>query len=220
MDHRAMVRRLLGLTASIGLAGCAVSDPTQFYTLRQAAASSPTAESVERTASASVSRSRVAATGAVGIGVGPVLLPGYLDRSQIVIRTGADRVDLSMFHRWAEPLADGIARTLTEEIGARVPTDRIVTFPWPGVVARVIRYQVVVAVLRFDGRPGGDVTLDTRWRILGRDDDELAFRRSTIIEAATGSGYEPIVAAMARALGTLGREIAAEIRTLPDGSRR
>jgi hypothetical protein len=215
MDHRAVVRRLLGLIASIGLAGCAVSDPTQFYTLGQAAASSPTAEGVERKANASTSRSRVAATGAVGIGVGPVLLPSYLDRSQIVVRPGADRVELSMFHRWAEPLADGIARTLAEEISARVPTERIVIFPWPGVVARVIQYQVVVAVLRFDGRPGGDVTLDTRWRILGRDGDELAFRRSTVIETAAGRGYEPMVAAMARALVTLGQEIAAEIRTLP-----
>jgi hypothetical protein len=214
MDHRAVVRRLLGLTASIGLAGCAVSDPTHFYTLGQAAASSPTAESVERKASASTSRSRVAATGTVGIGVGPVLLPGYLDRSQIVIRTGADRVELSMFHRWAEPLADGIARTLTEEIGARVPTDRIVTFPWRSVVARVIQYQVVVAVLRFDGRLGGDVTLDTRWRILGRDGAELAFRRSTVIETAAGPGVEPIVAAMTRALVTLGQEIATEIRAI------
>jgi hypothetical protein len=151
----------------------------------------------------------------VGIGVGPVLLPGYLGRSEIVIRTGADRVELSMFHRWAEPLADGIARTLAEEIGGRVPTDRIVTFPWPGVVARVIQYQVVVAVLRFDGRRGGEVTLDTRWRILGRDGDELAFRRTTVIEAAAGRGYEPMVAAMARAVVSLGQEIAAEIRTLP-----
>lgn len=215
IDNRALVRRLLGLTASIGLAGCAVSDPTQFYTLGQAAARSPTAESVARKASASTSRSSVAATGAVAIGVGPVLLPGYLDRSQIVIRTGADRVELSMFHRWAEPLADGIARTLAEEIGARVPTDRIVTFPWPGVVARVIQHQVVVAVLRFDGRRGGEVTLDTRWRILGRDGDELAFRRTTVIEAAAGIGYEPMVAAMARAVVTLGQEISAEIQTLP-----
>ena len=83
-----------------------------------------------------------------------------------------------------------------------------------------LQYQVVVAVLRFDGRKGGDVTLDARWRILGRDGNELAFRRSTVIEAATGSGYQPMVAAMARALGSLGREIAAEIRTLPEGSRR
>jgi uncharacterized lipoprotein YmbA len=64
------------------------------------------------------------------------------------------------------------------------------------------------------------VTLDTRWRILGRDGDELAFRRSTVVAAATGSGYQPMVAAMARALGTLGSEIAAEIRTLPERSRR
>jgi hypothetical protein len=33
MDRRAMVRRLLGLVTSIGLAGCAVIDTTQFYTL-------------------------------------------------------------------------------------------------------------------------------------------------------------------------------------------
>jgi hypothetical protein len=214
MDHRAIVRRLLGVTASIGLAGCAVSDPTRFYTLGQAAAGAPIAESVERNASASTLRSRAAAD-ALGIVVGPVLLPGYLDRSQIVIRSGADRVDLSTFHRWAEPLADGIARTLAEEIGARVPTERIVIFPWRGAVARVIQYQVVVAVLRFDGPPGGDVTLDTRWRILGRDGDQLAFRRTTVIETAAGRGYEPMVAAMARALVTLGQEIAAEIRTLP-----
>ena len=120
-----------------------------------------------------------------------------------------------MFHRWAEPLEDGIARILAEEIGARVPTERIVMFPWRGVVARAIQYQVVVAVLRFDGRLGGDVTLDTRWRILGRDGDELAFRRSTVIEAAAGPGYEPMVAAMTRALATLGQEIAAEIRAMP-----
>ena len=41
MGHRAVVRRLLGLAASIGLASCAVTDPTQYYTLGQAAASRP-----------------------------------------------------------------------------------------------------------------------------------------------------------------------------------
>jgi hypothetical protein len=29
--------------------------------------------------------------------------------------------------KWAEPLDEGVARVLAEEIGARVPTDRIVT---------------------------------------------------------------------------------------------
>ena len=116
-----------------------------------------------------------------------------------------------MFHRWAEPLADSIARTLAEEIAAGVPTERILAFPWRGVVGRTIQYQVVVTVVRFDGRLGGDVTLDTRWRILDREGNELTFKRSTMIETATGPGYEPMVAAMNRALVTLGREIAAKI---------
>jgi len=214
MDHRAVVRPLLGLAASIYLAGCAVSDSTRYYALGPTAASSSIAGSAPSSASAPSPRSPVARTDTVTIGVGPVTVPGYLDRLQIVTRTAADQVELSMFHRWAEPLEDGIARTLAEGIAARVPTERIVTFPWRGVFARAIQYQVVVAVLRFDGRPGGDVTLDARWRILDGDGKELMLKRTTLTEAAAGPGYEPMVAAMARVLATLGQEMAAEIRAV------
>ena len=209
MDPRAVVRCLFGLAASIGLASCAVTDTTQYYTLGRAAA-----ESTESKASESTPRSSGAGTGAVGIGVGPVIMPSYLDRRQIVTRTGAGQVEISIFHRWAEPLEDGIARVLAEEVGIRVPTERIVMFPWRGVAGRAIQYQVSVEVLRLDGRPGRDVTLDTRWQILGRHGDELVFRRSTVTEAATGPGYESMVAAMARALATLGQEIAVEIQAI------
>jgi uncharacterized lipoprotein YmbA len=210
MDRRAMVGRLLSLAAFIGLTSCAVSDPTQYYTLDQAAAGSAPAK-----ASVETLRSNAAGTGNVGVGVGPVIMPGYLDRTQIVTRTASDQVELAMFHRWAEPLEDGIARILMEQIGARVPTERIVMFPWRGVDGRAIQYQVIVGVLRFDGRPGGNITLDTRWRILGKDGAELALRRSTLIETAAGPGYEPMVAAMSHAVVILGQEIAAEIRALP-----
>lgn len=209
--HGALARRLLTLAAaSISLASCAVSDPTQYYTLGRVGAG--TTESRPNT---STTPSSAAGTAAEGIGVGPVIMPGYLDRIQIVTRSGTDQVEFSAFRRWAEPLDEGMARVLAEEIGARVPTERIVTYPWRGVVARALQYRVVVTVLRFDGRLGVDVTLDTRWRILGRDGAELAFRRSTVSEAATGPGYEPMVAAMTRTLVALGQEIAAEIRAMP-----
>jgi len=216
-DHRSAVRCLLGLAVSICLVGCAVSDPTQYYTLGGAPASSSSAENVKSGANESTTTPQrpVAGTGAVAVGVGPVLVPGYLDRIQIVTRTATDQVDVSVFHRWAEPLPDGIARTLAEEIAVGVPTERIVVFPWQGVVARAIHYQVVVAVLRFDGRPAGNVALEARWRILGKDGEELTFRRSAVNEVAGGPGYEPMVAAMTRALATLGQEMAAAIRTVP-----
>src|SRR5262245_22473072 len=198
-----VVRGLLSLVACVGLTGCAVSDTTQYYTLGQPVG---TAES---RASAPT-----AGTGVVGIGVGPVIMPVYLERTQIVTRTASDQVDLATFHRWAEPLQDGIARVLAEEIGARVPTERILIYPWRGVVAQSLQFQVVVAVLRFDGRPGADITLDTRWRILGTNGDELMFKRSTLVETTGGAGYEPMVAAMTHAVLTLGQDIAAEIRAM------
>jgi len=141
-----------------------------------------------------------------------VSIPDYLERSQIVTGVGTDRVEFLMLHRWAEPLENAITRILAEEIGARVPIERIVTYPWRDMVARAMRCQVVVAVVRFDGHPGGDVTLGTRWQILGRDGDELALERSTVIQAAMGPSVEDLVAGMGRALATLGREIAVEVR--------
>jgi uncharacterized protein len=214
MANRTAARHLLRLAVCIGLAGCGVADPTKFYTLGHAPAG--TAESAVSASIASTPPPGSAeGTSALSIGMGPVIVPGYLRRSQIVTRTGDDQVDVAMFHQWAEPLEDGIARVLAEEIGAHVPTDRIAMYPWRGVVARAIQYQVVVVVMRLDGRRGGDVTLDTRWRILGKDGKELAFRKSTMSETATGPGYEPMIAAMTRALVALGQEIANEIRTMP-----
>ena len=214
MGPRTAARHLLGLAVWIGLAGCAVADPTKFYALGK-----PMAASAESRVSASIAMTPPSTspdgTSAVSIGVGPVITPAYLHRSQIVTRTGDDEIDIAMFHRWAEPLEDGIARVVAEEIAARVPTDRIVMYPWRGAVARAIQYQVVVVVMRLDGRRGGDVTLDTRWRILGKDGNELAFRRSTMSLTTTGPGYDPMIAAMTRAVATLGQEIAAEIRTMP-----
>ena len=208
--RHATVLCLVALMPSAATAGCAVTDTTQFYTLGPVEA-----PRVNGVTAASTVRASPGGMGAGAIGVGPVFLPGYLDRIQIVTRTDADQVDLSQFYRWAEPLDEGIARVLAEEIGARVPTNRIVTFPWRGSIARVLQYQVVVAVLRFDARQGGGVVLDARWRILGKDGTEVAFRRSTLSEAATGPGHGPVVAAMTRALLILGQEIAAEIRTMP-----
>ncbi len=156
MARRATVRRVLGLAASVCLAGCAVSDPTQYYALGRTAAISSTTGSSASRASASTRRSTVAGAGTVTIGVGPVIVPGYLDRIQIVTRTDTDQVEFSTFRRWAEPLEDGIAQTLAEEIADRVPTERIVAFPWRGRVARAnSRRRRNGAHAQTNGRDGG-----------------------------------------------------------------
>jgi len=188
---------LLFTTGVLALAGCmSVADPTKYYVLSATPLREPTP---------------AALVSSITIGVGPVLIPGYLDRIQIVTRDAHDSVEVAMYDRWAEPLESGIAQVLADNLGARVGSERIAVFPWRGGVARVLDYQVAIAVLRFDGWPGRQVTLDARWRLLGKDGQELVLKRSTIKEPIAGEGYQALVQGLNQALATLAQEIAAEI---------
>ena len=145
--------------------------------------------------------------------IAPLRLGEYLNRRQIVTRRGRDEIELGEFDLWSEPLKDGAARVLGENLAILLRTDRVALLPWRG--SHPVRYQVAVDVARFEGAAGADVTLEARWRILGGDGKELALRRSTVTEGVGAPGYGDMVAAMSRALGALSRDIATAIRDLP-----
>jgi uncharacterized lipoprotein YmbA len=183
----------------IGMSGCAGSSPpARLYVL------TPRPEAAVTPAGAE------AACGAT-LGVGPVRLPGLLDRPQIVTRRGADEIDRAEFDRWAEPLTESVPRVLAENLAALWRTECVAIFPWDP--AQAVQYQLVVTVIRFDGVMGGDVVLDARWRILATDGKELAVSRSVLTQPTGKTGFQAVVTAMSRALAALSREIAAEIRT-------
>ena len=84
----------------------------------------------------------------------------------------------------------------------------------------MLDYQVAVVVLRFEGWPGRQATLDVRWRLVGKDGTELALKRSTLSEPIAEQGYQPLVQGMNRLLSALAREIALEIRARADATAR
>src|SRR5512138_3323906 len=106
------------------------------------------------------------------IGVGPVSLPAYLDRPQMVIRPASDRIEINEFEQWAEPLRNGVTRVVAVNIARLLPETRVVTFPWRG--PEEIRYQIVLEIGQMDGPAGGGIALDARWRVLDRSGSEVA----------------------------------------------
>ena len=193
------VARLLVTAGVLALAGCmSVADPTRFYVLSTTSTREPAPP---------------VADSSVAVGVGPVLIPGYLDRVQIVTRDANDQVTVATYDRWAEPLDSGIAQVLADDLGAHIGSERIAVFPWRGGIARVLDYQVAVVVLRFEGWPGRQATLDVRWRLVGKDGKELALKRTTLNEPLAEEGYQPLVQGMNRLLASLAREIGLEIRS-------
>ena len=145
------------------------------------------------------------------LGIGPVTLPRYLDRINIVTRRGAE-IDVAEFDRWSEALIEGVPRVIAADLATLLGTERIVVFPWSA--DREINRQVVIEIARFDGTLGGEVQLEARWRILGPDRKDLLIRYSTVHEPTGESSYLSLASAMSRSLETLSGEIAKALKEL------
>ena len=63
------------------------------------------------------------------LGVGPVTLPRYLGRTNIVTRRGME-MEVAEFDRWAEPLSESVPRAIAANLATLLRTERIVVFPW------------------------------------------------------------------------------------------
>jgi len=145
------------------------------------------------------------------IGIGPVKLADYLDESQIITRTNDNQLVKAEFDRWVGSLDDNLTNVLAENIGFLLPTDRIYRYPWRTSVP--IDYQVIVDVVRCDGRLGEAAWLVARWSVLaGPEKKLLKMDRSRIREPVSGAGYGAVVTAQSRALGKLSQEIAEAIQ--------
>ena len=147
------------------------------------------------------------------ISVLPVRVPDYLDRPQIVTRTGENTLDLNEFHRWAEPLRMNITSILVQNLSHLLQSDGIITasqnFGGP------LRFQVGVDVQRFDGELGGLVILSGRWSIFS-DDGKQSFvgRGFSLHEQTQSETYEDYVAALSRTIAMLSRVIAEELERI------
>jgi uncharacterized protein len=117
------------LASLLGLGAC-TSTPARFYILN--------------TLPAAETRPATAAEQGPVIGVGPITVPKYLDRPQIVSRAGRHQVTLGEFDRWAEPLPDNMTRVLAENLALLIPTDHMLLYAWPRSAA--LDYQVQVEV--------------------------------------------------------------------------
>ncbi len=149
------------------------------------------------------------------IGVGPVNIPEYLKRSEIVTRDGRNKLLLADFDLWAEPLEENVSRVLAKNLSILLPSNRIAVFPWRGMPS--IQYQIKLDLIRFDGEQNGHAFLDARWMILsGKEKEILLVRRSAFREPIVSKTYEAIVGAQSRLIEKLSRDIAAALGSLHD----
>ncbi|MGE3481464.1 MAG: membrane integrity-associated transporter subunit PqiC [Gammaproteobacteria bacterium] len=174
----------------LGLAGCGSGGPPPTtYVLGSAA---PAVDSVEPLDNRPV------------VEVKPVLVPDYLDVTDILVRGAGNVVVPSTTGRWGERLSVGMTRALARSLAQRLPNVTVIATP----PAERPDRQVLVEIETFEPRADGTVVLVGRWRVLdGGGQDTLAGERVSLTERITGPGDAALVAAMSRAVDAFAERI-------------
>jgi uncharacterized lipoprotein YmbA len=184
---------------SLLVSGCGSSAPSRFYTLT----SLKSAEPVQQPAGEKIKTI---------VRIGPVDIPDYLNRPQIVTRTSQNELSIAEFDRWGGSLKNDVSRVLIENLSSALASGHVTVVPWkqyaPG------SYRVPLTISRLDVTPGGNLYLKAQFSIIDKDGKTVnAIRESSISKPVNGTGYGVVVAAISDALADLSQEIAASMRS-------
>lgn len=181
-----MIRALLILTTILALAGCSMSSRS-FYVLT---ADGPAPSG-----------------GGPGIGVGPVALAEYIDRANLVIAQAPNQLGIAEDHRWAGDLSSSIARVTAANLGRRLNTGNVRTYPWQGDEG--IRYQFTLDIRQLHGAADGYAVIEAGWRAYSLPDRKIKASRTFVDrEPLEADGYQPLVVAQSKLLSRLADDIA------------
>jgi hypothetical protein len=150
----------------------------------------------------------------LGLVVGPLEVPRYLDRPELVTRDGAYRLVPAGAHLWGGSLSNEILRVVADDLGRLLGTARVAVYPAePRFPAD---FRILLDVREFEGVPGDHVTLRMRWTVASMRDGRAVFVEESVIEQPIASkSFDDLVGAQSAALGSVNRRIAARIAELP-----
>ena len=143
--------------------------------------------------------------------VGPVNLPTYLNRPQVVVRQRDLTLRFMDYQRWAEPLEENIARTVLENLSTLTGIKMVFRHPH-NAPKGCPTLRVFMDVVRFDTDEGRLAHLDVRWGLKDEESGKVLNRHSRLKDSVVGEGFPPRAAALNRVITTFSGEVAQAIR--------
>lgn len=194
---------LLPCLGALLLAACGSVQTEHYYTLLGTSPAQPAID-------ASDNRS-------VSIVLASVTLPEAVDRSELVVHSGANSVQVMETQRWAESLKSAIPRAVAEDLS------RLLGGPMVSVRAdsasRDAKYLVYIDVTRFDSVLNEAALVDAFWSVRLATGEQLKAGRSRLRVPTQRAGFDGLVAAHAQALNELSSEIATQIKAIEATSK-
>lgn len=148
--------------------------------------------------------------GSVLLGLGPLRIPEYLNRSQIVTRGVGAELKVDEFNRWAEPLPEAMHRIVSSNVDKMLDDVVVIAFPYESFIRAGVNYRMVGELSRFDADSSGRVVLEVQWGIRQTSGGVVVHTQRSRYEATASPPDDPgaIARAMNNALEQFSRDVA------------
>lgn len=196
------MRKLLAVIGLVALAsacaGLPASAPTNFYVIKPAVGLAPD------TAGKDLAEG-------ISVGIGPIQIPSYADRAQIITFDKGSRVTVADFDHWAGPLADTIKRISSANVSALIGEEKV--FPYPADFRPDQRaLQVGIEIVDIGQLEDGRAWVDARWHVKRLYDNHVAIRGSGNYEEPTTAGdYDSYAEGLSIIFGRLAKDMVASL---------
>lgn len=168
------------------LTGCLQSPRKQYYLL-SAATNTDQAAAITQT-----------------VGLGPIEVAEYLQRSQVIVNRDANSLQMSDNAYWGEPLEKGIIRVLSINLMNHQPSRSIETFPWRNDSTPPISIRLQVHDLQIID---GNAVINASWKLIATASKKTLAQNHYIRKKACSENARDIADAYSVLLAELATEM-------------
>ncbi len=188
------VRHAAMVAFALQLAGCGTSVPVRYFNL----------EPIDYGTTSSPEQRHI-------VGLGPLDLPGYLARPQIVTRGTNAEIIINDFRRWAEPVDESMHRIVAANVEGLVEDVTVVSYPYHTMAQP--EFRIYGDVVRFDADVTGEAVLVVQWGIAAADRTVVAppQRARYVAQASNPTDTGAVVIALNAVIAEFSRDIATHI---------
>jgi len=147
------------------------------------------------------------------IAIGPIKIPEYQDRPQIVTQDKNRMLTMAQFDRWGEHLDRGMSRVILENLSLMLPGANLELFPVHYAIP--LSYQVLVDVVKLENDLEKEIFFVAQWSIIDLKNKKMAFtRRAEFHQPISPASYTGLADALSAICVSLSGEIAKEVESL------
>ncbi|MBU1869159.1 MAG: PqiC family protein [Candidatus Omnitrophica bacterium] len=141
------------------------------------------------------------------VGIGPIRIPEYLDRPQMVTIEKDKTMKFAQFDRWAGPLDLNLGYAIRENLVLLLPQASFTIYPWN--LSLPVKYQVVMDIIQLDAELQKNLTFVAQWSVIDANDGKmLLIKRSEFRLPIGPQSYFGIAKTLSFACASLSSEIA------------